>query len=867
MLDTIRQTLKARLPFVIATAGEFIALYYWLLLFDQSSYLLATIVLWAGFLVERIAVLYWVKENFGGNIGIAADHKPWWQKLIGLLLICLSEITVWVLFVFAQHYFGWTAAFLVLFVGEQIEHSIELGLLSQTSWLKFVASRQATVITVLETLGGVAWLYLVRHDQAQLGGMMLLIGLTIEHVIQGDAIKRRLKAKQDQPNEAGEATTDASKQPRLLGVAPVVGGIITVIVAGILFKVLNPFCFRILSPPPTIDAPVTYMNQNWSAEKRDNFYHASQGTVLMKADWFMALEQPTIKFVGRVGLMSDQDYLARFGFLKDDHSGEHNSSDLPVGFAVDDVTMPHDGSKQRVVGLTCAACHTGEIHYADHHLRIDGAAGLIDLEQFQNAVGAAFLLTIKNPLRFNRFADRVLGEDHTPDERAELKESVNRVLQQGLAEKEANASREIYDGYDGGYGRTDALAKIANFVFGTQLDNDNLQIGSAPVRFPPLWDSPWFDWAQYNGSVEQPMVRNIGEAIGVRARVNLDPRSERFLDSTVDIEGLHEIETMLSGDAPLQGLHSPRWPEEVMGAINNTKAAAGAALYRDICQTCHLPALDSDEIWEDKYWVANNAYSMSWEWKPPSKLARFLNLEGVNIGKVGTDPGQATNFFSRYVNTGKSVLPSVTKGFYKNQQWENKNWYSPVEGANTTEYPATVLSVGEALQRVTVAIAQRHYERQGWSSDTRESYDGYRNPGARNPLEYRPRPLNGIWASPPYLHNGSVRTIYQLLCPPEERDRKFYVGTRQYDAVHLGYKNEAVPGAFLFDTRVDGNLNTGHAFDALPLGNGVIGPRLTHDERMQILEYLKTLGPAGPVPESFVKAGLRASEPETTAKD
>ncbi len=192
-MNTIRQTLKARLPFVIATAGEFVALYFWLQLFEQSAYVSATLVLWAGFLVERIAVLYWVKVNFGGDIGIAADAKPWWQKLIGLLLICLGEITIWVGFVFAERYFGWPAAFAVLFVGEQIEHSVELGLLSRTSWLEFVVSRQATAITVLETLGGVAWLYFVRQGQPQLGGLMLLIGLTIEHVIQGDAIKRRMQ--------------------------------------------------------------------------------------------------------------------------------------------------------------------------------------------------------------------------------------------------------------------------------------------------------------------------------------------------------------------------------------------------------------------------------------------------------------------------------------------------------------------------------------------------------------------------------------------------------------------------------------------------------------------------------------------------
>lgn len=182
---------KARLPFLVATGGEFIALYFWLYFFDRGNYLLATILLWAGFLTERIAVLVWVNLNFGDDIGIAAKDKPWWEKLIGLLAICLSEISVWVLFVLVYDYFGILPGFVVLFIGEQIEHSVELGLLAESDWKKFVFSRSATVITVLEALGGLAWLYLVRHTQPQLGGLMILLGLTIEHVVQGNAIKEK----------------------------------------------------------------------------------------------------------------------------------------------------------------------------------------------------------------------------------------------------------------------------------------------------------------------------------------------------------------------------------------------------------------------------------------------------------------------------------------------------------------------------------------------------------------------------------------------------------------------------------------------------------------------------------------------------
>lgn len=49
------------LPFVLATAGEFAALYFWLLFLDQGRWVLANVLLWAGFAVERTAVYLWIR--------------------------------------------------------------------------------------------------------------------------------------------------------------------------------------------------------------------------------------------------------------------------------------------------------------------------------------------------------------------------------------------------------------------------------------------------------------------------------------------------------------------------------------------------------------------------------------------------------------------------------------------------------------------------------------------------------------------------------------------------------------------------------------------------------------------------------------
>ena len=112
----------------------------------------------------------------------------------------------------------------------------------------------------------------------------------------------------------------------------------------------------------------------------------------------------------------------------------------------------------------------------------------------------------------------------------------------------------------------------------------------------------------------------------------------------------------------------------------------------------------------------------------------------------------------------------------------------------------------------------------------------------REKVAYKARPLAGVWATAPFLHNGSVPSLYQLLSPQDERATTFYKGTFEYDPRHLGYRTEAFTNGFLFDTRISGNRNSGHEFRAGGRGNGVIGRLLQPEERWALLEYLKVLG-------------------------
>ena len=114
---------------------------------------------------------------------------------------------------------------------------------------------------------------------------------------------------------------------------------------------------------------------------------------------------------------------------------------------------------------------------------------------------------------------------------------------------------------------------------------------------------------------------------------------------------------------------------------------------------------------------------------------------------------------------------------------------------------------------------------------------------------YRARPLDGVWATAPYLHNGSVPTLQAMLLPQGDRPKKFCVGNRQFDPKDVGLVAEALPcaqGLTTFDTSELANSNRGHSFegtetDVKKLPAGVVGRGLSPTERDELIEYLKTL--------------------------
>jgi mono/diheme cytochrome c family protein len=563
-----------------------------------------------------------------------------------------------------------------------------------------------------------------------------------------------------------------------------------------------------------------WLDQNWTAQQRNWFHRADQGTQTfgIPYEWFIALEQPSLS-LSAPALFSDATYLDRYGFIPS--TADNDKPGLPIGFAhggplheADGLPLrnPQTNAPMTSLGLTCAACHTGRFTYQKTSVFIDGGPALTNVQKFQKAVGLSIIYTRRVPGRFARFAERVLGPTASEDAKAKLRKQFDDVYTQVMMVHDLENAVENRT-VDEGYTRLDALSRIGNTVFALDLDHhENFVAYSAPVHFPRIWNASWFEWVQYNGSIQQPMTRNAGEALGVRATVNFPVAKDQIPTSSVEVDTIFQIEQLLAGEQPpdaehgFNGLNSPIWPDKILPPIKTDLAAKGAALYKDHCKKCHLPATDDPEFWTVPQWTPANAAG-----------ERYLNLNMIDIAHVGTDPAQAEDMKNRTVAIPTSL--GIT---------------------NSSGQVVTSDDFGSALSQLVTAVVNRWYDAHNISPALRDKMNGFRPDGVRAPLQYKARPLNGIWAAPPYLHNGSVPNLYALLSPVAERPKLFYLGNREYDPVNVGYHSEKFPNGFRFDTSVRGNSNSGHEFNS-GSGQGIIGPLLTPDERSALIEYLKAL--------------------------
>ncbi|MEJ8826127.1 di-heme-cytochrome C peroxidase [Variovorax humicola] len=538
-------------------------------------------------------------------------------------------------------------------------------------------------------------------------------------------------------------------------------------------------------PAASPSGPVIFLDQGWTPAERAWYYQVSQGSAVMSYDLFLNLEVAGNQELFRSDANSD-----RFGLATQAADPQNNPDALPIGLSKT-IVKRVGGVEDVQVGLNCAACHNAQLNYQGKRIRIDGGAGnTFDMMGYVNALDDAMQATLADRQKFDRLAARLGAMS------VEAKSELGKRIEREAAPIHTYRTRTLATPTVWGPSRIDAIGSIVNRMLATETGiPENWSTPLAPTKPPFLWNAPHGSWTQWRGVQQDPIGRNLTEAMGVFMPLDLHSKTpqEGLFSSNAALLDLQRIEDQLTRLAP------PKWPEEVFGTIDRQKAAAGKVLFATHCASCH------------------NAWPYTWT--APNKYGkRFLEVGLVPQKYVGTDPGQFDNL-RPYAITGNLApyLPPPLKD-------------KEIVPTGAMYQVAQRLVLEKALSQLKLDEAQA------------AKLHGYREFPLPEPRQgnYKAAPRDGVWATPPFLHNGSVPNLYEMLVPAKERTKQFYIG-REFDPVKVGLDTSGKSGTFLLDTSLRGNSNAGHSFESGPLGNGVIGPLLTDSQRWALVEYLKSI--------------------------
>ncbi len=637
-----------------------------------------------------------------------------------------------------------------------------------------------------------------------------------------------------------------------------------------------------IPPGPRFDRPAPTFTTRWTQAQRDTFYHLAEGSEVLPTFLIRALLNPE---TGRP-ILADPE---RYGLIFDP-----SRPDQPVGVTnAETVDTRLVGVK--MFGFNCSACHVAQIQYRGKALQVDGAPAHFDADTFRAELQAAMRWNMSSHDRIIQLVERILrdpegaeaflaagggsveahrrvhdllrpdaapppgdtahagftrrlealleeeaaragishanglgGHDDDPADRelraryTAVRDSLRIAAVTGtrpdaaddLARK-VHADEDVAEGHlhdyvenhlvvvrllvdrlvtlkemvSTGQSRMPALPRTSSgpgrvdaFGVARNMIYVNDPVPeTAPVSYPWLWGFARNAWLHYDANTNSVMERNMGQAMGVGAIFD-----RNTAQSTLNPVNLHRLEELSRRIEP------PRWPVEMFGALDPAKQRRGEAIFNRECARCHFNGNEQvpyDSVYEP--WA------------------------------IGTDSTRIVNFATPMADTSLfASRPMPTR--------------SP--------RPSFTAVVGPLLHK----IKAQSYALFDVSPAMQDSMNRCANDTVwRTTRAWQSRPLSGVWATAPYLHNGSVPTLHDLLRPAAERPDSFIVGNPEYDPVKLGYVSAPAAGRtrFVFRTSAPGNGNEGHEY----------GTRLGEDDRMALLEYLK--GHTLPVIDSHCVSG------------
>jgi hypothetical protein len=576
----------------------------------------------------------------------------------------------------------------------------------------------------------------------------------------------------------------------------------------------------------------TSQGANWTAATRADFYTRDQGSRMIPLAWLQALKQSN-------GQPFLADSLSRYGYLANDPP---NPNGLPIGFTAS------GASGVQIAGMTCSACHTRQITAEGKAYRIDGGPAIVDFQNLLTDLDTSVGQVLTSDAAFNSFASAALGSaSPDPDDVATLRQEVSAWYLRFHTLMTRALPTPSW-----GPGRLDAVGMIFNRLTGLDLGAapsflipDNIQKADAPVRYPFLWHAPIQDKTQWpgfadNGSDVLALSRNLGEVFGVFGvfepkRDDLGLFVDFLNNNSANFDGLGKLEELIKLIEP------PKWPWTIDLAL----AAQGQSIYarpkaEGGCAECHGITPGKVRFPLQQTW-ATPIQDVGTDTREYNVLAWSANpgaLKGAFIPFVTKPLKQSDKAFNILAT---SVIGSIAEQALRSAA-------SPTAAsalvASASNAPASGAANGLKLKRLPPALRDLEGAYHVAPSQDLQDFNiqGLPIPDLATPAapappkgSYEARVMQGIWAAAPYLHNGSVPTLAELLKPPAQRVKQFKIGPA-YDTINVGLAVEqTLFNQALVTTDCDnlnsGNSNCGHDF----------GTTLPDAEKKALLEYLKTL--------------------------
>lgn len=527
--------------------------------------------------------------------------------------------------------------------------------------------------------------------------------------------------------------------------------------------------------------------------------------------------------------------LDRFGFLPS-AAGPGNPYALPVGWTID---VP-DYSLLEVdyAGINCAACHTAEIAHGGRAMRVDGGSNMADIEAFALAVETSVIALLENPIEAFAFVVRLLSLEPPPGARpaatfAEKVPAETRAYLQAVAASPDKRSDQALG---------EAVARVLR-------DEDPpaespeaalLAVGSLSAE-----DSALAAETVVEQSPEEKNERHVVELIRFLRKYFrlLKNRAEyaalalhAFKSSTVAGPGRDDPWNIIRNLLFLTPtkLNSPvSIPDLFHGgdfAWYHSDGNTNSVGQRNVAQAVALGAYVDPETNESTL-LTRNVWALEdlmRKLEPPVWPAEEFGAAGA-IDAAAVARGAA--IFARKM-PGPAGYVSCADC---HSSLDGPLFPLEVAGTDRNRAESFLLPQGgkpfsQAIFETVSKIELFTNRKAGITPEEARKHEYHDPPEWRETGKYLARRLDGVWVTAPYLHNGSVPTLYDLLLPPASRPATFPLGHREYDLEKVGYRTDVVNPVFVFDVTGDGNSNAGHE----------LGTQLSESERWDLVEFLKT---------------------------